>query len=175
MPVTLRWSTNLSRGTKFRLAATIILSLAMLWPSGAIAQEDVPANLASLLTGHVYQGSLYRKEIIRKVEFAQANGLLGIEFDDAEESAPVTAIIPLRDINDANLSGAIVNLSCRRGDCIILTSENFAPAVAKLVRNPDAKLTRLQRKSLVEFGIKKENARAIFGAIVTLVKVAKGN
>jgi hypothetical protein len=146
-------------------------------PSGspwAVARDDIAATLTTLLKGHVYPGLNYRKETIRKVQFAPSQSILGIEFDDAEESAPITAIVPLQGIAEMKLSGGVAVFQCRQPGCILLTFEDFLPAVAKLTQNPHAKLVGLQHVELVEFGYKAENNMALGQAMGTLMRIARG-
>ncbi|MGJ0454760.1 MAG: hypothetical protein ACR65T_16235 [Methylocystis sp.] len=159
-------------------ALTIAIALSLLAPlcemRRALAQEDSATTLAALLTGHVYSGAYYRKEKIQSVQLAPGRNLLGIEFDDAEESLPVTAIIPLREVGDVKLTGSTAEISCRQPDCISFTSEDFRHAVSKLEQNPNAQLVGLKRRSVVEIGCKPENGRAVMRAIVSLLRATKG-
>jgi len=158
------------------LAIAIALSaLAASWETQrALAQVDSVTTLAALLTGHVYSGAYYRKEKVRSVQLAPGQNLLGIEFDDAEESLPITAIIPLREIGDVKLNGSTAELSCRQPDCIAFTSEDFRQAVSKLRQDPKAQLVGLRRRSVVEIGCKPDNGRAVVRAIVGLLRAPKG-
>jgi hypothetical protein len=162
----------------FRGIAVVLSALALVpvlaSHQRAVAQEDIPARLTTLLKGHVYSGAHYRRETIRKVQYAPSQGLLGIEFDDAEESLPITAIIPMRDLGDMRASGGVASLSCKQPGCIKLSAESFLHSVAKLAQDPRAKLVGLKHIDVAEFGYKTENARAIFEALTTLARSVRG-
>ena len=148
---------------------------------GASATPDaaeIVAQIQALTKGHQYHGQTYSAEFVRNVGFEPASGSLVFEIDDAEETAPVAVIIPLREAEvDPTLgkfrgdgSPAII-FSCKP-PCITTTYDGLAEAMQKLSAGSAADLNHAKRASLFALGCHADRCAAIQGAIADLVGMA---
>jgi hypothetical protein len=160
----------------------ILLVVALLSVSGSrrvMAQADIVAELAALTKGHVYKGIVYRRETIRKVHFERSQGLLVLELDDADETDPSTAVIPLREVGqgEAEFDGSwrAIVFGCKTSNCITLTRrEAFSRVLEKLSRGPAAKLVGAKPERQILFGCKPDRCAAISRAVVALMNAGSG-
>jgi hypothetical protein len=161
--------------------ATVLLLVWIALPEGAhaaSAADDVVAQLNTLTKGHVYRGSryaervLYDKETIVKVEFDRSKGWLGVTVDDAQETTPVTVIVPLRETRVGSPNDGFISVSCT-SPCITTTRDTFATAVQKLSSNRGAELRSGQHRNSIHFGCHAERCAAIRRALLQLVQIAK--
>jgi hypothetical protein len=138
------------------------------------AAEDLVAQLEQLTKGHEYEGNtyaegiLYKREVITDLAFEPSRGWLGVTVDDRSETAPVSVIIPLREVKVAPTLGYIV-LSCDRA-CITSTGEQFAQALQKLSagRVP----AWVEHHDSIRFGCRADRCAAIREAIDRLIDIA---
>jgi hypothetical protein len=144
----------------------------------ATSADDVVAELTTLTKGHVYRGSryaervVYDKETIVKVEFERSKGWLGVTVDDAEEKAPVTVIVPLRETRVGSPNEGSISLSCT-SPCIKTTRDTFATAVQKLSTLRGAELKLVQHRNSIHFGCHAERCGAMRRALLKLVELSK--
>jgi hypothetical protein len=165
----------------WRVLACLLGSTCLLAGSGVgetTAADDVVGEITTLTKGHVYRGSryaggvVYDKETIVRVDFDQSKGWLGVTVDDAEEGAPVTVIVPLRETRIGAPNEGFISLSCS-SPCIKTTRDGFASAVEKLSSGRDGQLKAAQHRNSIHFGCQAERCVPIRKALLRLAAAAK--
>jgi hypothetical protein len=168
-------------GLWWRVFACLLGSMCVL--SGAAADEstaadDVLGQITTLTKGHVYRGSryadgvVYDKETIVRVQFDESKGWLGVTVDDADEGAPVTVIVPLRETRIGVPNDGFISLSCS-SPCIKTTREGFASAVEKLSAGHESQLKSAQHRNSIHFGCQAERCMPIRKALLRLAAASK--
>ena len=82
------------------LLAGAALAIGAAGPARAAAadEEALAEAIQTLAAGYEYRGQIYDAEVVNGVAFEPRQGLLLISIDDAEETAPLTLMIPLRTV-----------------------------------------------------------------------------
>ncbi|MGD9537380.1 MAG: hypothetical protein AB7P52_05490 [Alphaproteobacteria bacterium] len=147
--------------------------------AGPSRAGEPAARLNALTEGYRYSGHEFETETVRRIAFEPSLGLLAIDVDDVDETAPLTALIPLRDIVvvretrygvDATAHGV---LSICKGDraCIVVTVDSIEEALQKRRAAPDAGPSGRERKSF-GFGCRPEHCDDIRAAVTELIALA---
>jgi len=161
-----------------RFAILLLFGMCLLPESHAADADDVVSQLKTLTKGHVYRGSryaegvVYDKETIVQVEFEASKGWLGITVDDADETAPVTVILPLLEMRIGAPNDGFISLSCS-SPCIKTTRDEFAMAVKKLSAGRGAELKSAQQRNSIHFGCRVEQCAPMRKALVKLVAASR--
>jgi hypothetical protein len=168
-------------GLRWRVLACLLGSTCLLLGTHAVestAADDVVGEITTLTKGHVYRGSryadgvVYDKETIVRVDFDPSKGWLGVTVDDAQEGAPVTVIVPLRETRIGTPNEGFISLSCS-SPCIKTTRDGFASAVEKLSAGRDSQLKSAQHRNSIHIGCQAERCGPIRKALLRLAAAAK--
>ena len=146
--------------------------------SAASGATEIAAKIATLTAGYQYRGQIYGSEFVRAVEFEPRDGLLVIEIDDAEETAPLTLLIPVRVADVDPVLGqfrdsgkpAIV-MSCRPA-CIRSTAASPAQVIQRLSAGSDADLKFFRPRDTYALGCRPDRCEKIQDAIHDLATIA---
>jgi hypothetical protein len=146
-------------------------------PAGS--ETDPVARLNALTKGYNYAGYEFGTETVKGIAFEPSLGLLAIKVDDVDETAPITALIPLRHVvvvSDRFKRGevttdGVVTICADDRTCIGITIDSVEEALQKLRDSPDAELSGKLRKSF-GFGCKPEHCADVQRAIGELILLA---
>lgn len=168
-------------GSRRLAALLLVLSAAIAGAHEVRAQADSAAlveRLGALTRDHVYNGSIYpRSEVIRSVLMAPlGTGLLTFLIDDARESAPLAALVPLREIAEvaADDRGGIY-LTCRgaaaAANCVIVTNQRFDTVWGDIAMGQPVSVAHRRRGGFL-IGCAPQNCREVLRSVAALQREA---
>lgn len=169
-------------GSRRLAALLLVLFAAIAGAPAARAQakadpEAIAARIGALTKGHVYDGSIHaRSEVIRAVEPEGANlDLLVLRIDDAKETAPLTVVVPLREIAQIESSTGGIYLSCRgpvvSANCVIVTDRSFAVLLPDLMARTPLAAPHKRRGGFL-IGCAPQNCREVLRSVAALQREA---
>jgi hypothetical protein len=133
-------------------------------------------QIRTLTDGYEYEGLNYEYEVVRNVGFVPSENLLIIEIDDAQETDPKVAILPLKIVNvisdELDFGEPAIFFRCDPA-CITIALGHLSEAVEKLSAGRADELSRPEQRGLFAFGCDRDRCTALAEAIGSVVEFAR--